>query len=109
MSAPAKERARAWAGDRAKKKAKARGGLATVAVSKDTLHESAAPKGKGKDKNWLPPQQWTQYNPGFIAKQWNYWRPGNSKGNGKGPDQSHGKGRVSVIGQEGLIFHSWGA
>ena len=62
--------------------------------------ECPAPKGKGKGKNCLPPQQWTQYNPGFIPKQWNYWRPGNSKGKGKGPDQSYGKGGVSVIGQE---------
>ena len=28
--------------------------------------ECPAPKGKGKGKNRLPPQQWTQYNPGFI-------------------------------------------
>ena len=65
-----------------------------------------APKGKGKGKNWLPPQQWTQYNPGFILKQWNYWRPGNAKGKGKGPDQSYGKGGVSVTGQEGLFNYS---
>ena len=59
--------------------------------------------GEGKGKNWLPPQQWTQYNPGFIPKQLNFWRPRNSKGKGKGPDQSYGKGGVSVIGQEGLF------
>ena len=54
-------------------KAKVRRVLATIAVSKDTLHESAQLL-KGKGKNWLPPQQGTQYNPGFIPKQWNHWR-----------------------------------
>ena len=70
-------------------------------MSKDNLHESVQLL---KGKPWLPPQQWTQCNPGFIPKRWNYWRPGNSKGKGKGPDQSYGKGGVSVIGQESL-FH----
>ena len=65
--------------------------------------ECPTPSGKGKGKNWLPPEQWTHHNPGFIPKQWNYWRPGNSKGKGKGPDQSYGKGGVSVMGQEGLF------
>ena len=65
--------------------------------------ECPAPKGKGKGKNWLPPQPWTQYNLGFIPKQWSYWRPGNSKGKGKGPDQSYGKEGVFVMGQEGLF------
>ena len=46
MSALAKERVRARA--RAKNKAKAIGGLATIAVSKDTLHECVQLlKGKG--------------------------------------------------------------
>ena len=48
MPALAKERARA----RAKKKAKARRGLATIAVSKDTLHESVQLlKGKERARN----------------------------------------------------------
>ena len=47
MSALAKESARAMA--RTKKKAKTRGRLATIAVSKDTLYESVQlPKGKEK-------------------------------------------------------------
>ena len=47
MPAPVKERARSKA--RANKKAKPRGGPATLAVE--------------KGKNWLPPQQWTQVQP----------------------------------------------
>ena len=65
--------------------------------------ECPAPEGKGKGKNWLPPQQWTQNNTGVIPKQWNHWRPRNSKGKGKCPDQSYRKGGVSVKGQEGLF------
>ena len=63
----------------------------------------SCPEGDKLPKNWLQPQQWTRYNPGFIPEQWNYWRPGNSKGKCKGPDQSFGKEGVSVTGQEGLF------
>ena len=55
------------------------------------------PKGKGKGKNWIPSAQWTQYNPGFIPRQWSNWRPGYSKGKGKG-DQGKGKGSYPHLG-----------
>ena len=103
MSAPAKERVRARA--RAKKKAKARGGHATIAVSKDTLHESVQLL---KGKNWLPQQQWTQCNPGFIPKRWNCWRPGNSKGKSEG--QTNLLEKEVCPSQNRKVcstFHSW--
>jgi hypothetical protein len=58
--------------------------------------ECNKPKGKGKGKNWIPTAQWTQYNPGFIPRQWSHWRPGYSKGKGKG-DQGKGKGGVGML------------
>lgn len=62
--------------------------------------ECPASKGKGKGKNWLPTQQWSQYNPGFIPRQWNFWRPGYVKGKGKGSDQFQGKGGMGSLGSE---------
>ena len=53
--------------------------------------ECPNPKSKGKG-SWVPPKHWSSYNPGFIPRQWNYWRPGNPKGKGKG-DFSEGKGK----------------
>ena len=100
MSAPAKKSVSA----RTEKKAKAKVRICCNGGEQGHFaRECPAPKGKGKGKNWLPPPQWTQYNSGFIPKQWTNWQPGNSKGQGKGPDQSYGKGGVSVIGQEGLF------
>ena len=68
--------------------------------------ECPAQKGKGKGKNWLPSQLWSQYNPGFMQSQWNFWRPGYTKGKGKGPNQQHqwGKGGVGNVGQEANSF-----
>ena len=58
--------------------------------------ECTKPKGKGKGKNWIPAGQWTQYNPGFIPRQWSNWRPGYHKGKGKG-DQGKGKGGMGMV------------
>ena len=87
-----------------KEQGKGIGGLATIAVNMDTLHESVKlQKGKERARIGSRRNSGRQYNPGFIPKQWNYWRPGNVKGKGKGPEKSYGKGGVSVIGQEGLF------
>ena len=56
-----------------KAKAKAREGFATIAVSKHTWHESVQLL-RGMSKNWLPPQQWTQYNFDLMLKQCSNWR-----------------------------------
>ncbi len=53
--------------------------------------ECPNPKSKGKG-GWVPPKSWSSYNPGFVPRQWNYWRPGNPKGIGKG-DFNEGKGK----------------
>ena len=66
--------------------------------------ECTAPKGKGKGKNYLPPAQWNQYNPGFIPRQWSNWRPGYGNGGGKGFDQHKGKGGMGSLGPEGYPF-----
>ena len=56
--------------------------------------ECTQPKGKCKGKNWIPASQCIQYNPGFIPRQWNNWRPGYHKGKGKGEQgkRRHGNG-----------------
>ena len=58
--------------------------------------ECTQPKGKGKGKNWIPARKWIQYNPGFIPRQWNNWRPGYHKGKGKG-EQGKGKGGMGMV------------
>ena len=97
MSALAKERVRARARAKARKWAKAMGGLATIAVSKDTLHESVQLLRERKGQELAATATVDTVQP------WLHRRPGNSKGKDKGPDQSYGKGGVSVMGQEGLF------
>ena len=80
-------------------------GLATIAVSKDTLHESAQLL-KVKERTELAPA--LSATLALSLKQWNYWRPGNSKGKGKGPEQSYEK--VCVRHRTGRLVqlsHSW--
>ena len=74
--------------DKGKEKAKARGGLAPLAVSNDTLHESAQVL-QGKERARIG----SRHNSG-------------SNGKGNDPDHSYGKGGVSVTGQEGLFNFS---
>ena len=64
--------------------------------------------GRGKGKGWLPTTQWNQYNPGFIPRQWSYWRPGFAgKGyKGKGFDGGKGKGGVGALGQDAFYMNS---
>ena len=65
--------------------------------------ECPYPKGKGKGKQkgqWIPTNQWSNYNPGFMPRQWGAWRPNGQKGKGKGFDWGKGGKGMAALGAE---------
>ena len=72
------------------------GKLATVVVDEDTLRDNVQLL-KGKETAI------TGFHLGVIPRQRHHWRPGNTKGMGRGPDQSFGKGGAGSIVQKGLF------
>ena len=71
-------------------------------MSKDTLHESAQLY-KREGQELAPAATGDAVQPWLHPEAVEPLAVGNSKGKGKGPDQSCGKGDVSVMGQEGLF------
>lgn len=64
-----------------------------------------APKREVQVGNWTLTNQWSQCNPGFIPRQWNYRYPGNPKGKGESrSEDAEGEGDMTGLTTDGNLF-----